>query len=177
MFSRFSPILLLFILFSCASVKTTTTEKFTNDENFPLIYDFKYKLEANEIEFLRKNYNWQEEDILIINFRQPRNFCHYDNNKVSKKTIKWWNDFYSKINIENCLNVFVYSENSRSLKNYNQQNYFLDKEKFIFMNFFNKKRSCDGVLIINKNGDYFQHGGHYSEKQVAKLISVLKAEL
>ena len=48
---------------------------------------FKYNKEKNsngklteiQLNFVKENYNWNSEDIIIYNFRQPRTNCSYDN--------------------------------------------------------------------------------------------------
>jgi hypothetical protein len=57
--------------------------------------------------FITKSYNWNNEKILILNYSQPINSCHFSNNKITSGSKKWWKDFYSKINTKDCLNIKV----------------------------------------------------------------------
>jgi hypothetical protein len=111
---------------------------------------------------------------LIINYSQPINSCHFDNNKITSEGKKWWRDFYSKINTDDCLNINVLANGERVKRRIDNLNYFDDKYDFLLKNFFKRKSSCFGVLVLNDEGYYIQFNGHYSERQVSKYIENLK---
>lgn len=138
----------------------------------PITYDFTGKLNEGEMKFMNDYYNWDSKEILIINFTQPRSDCHFDNHTHKTGNTKWWKDYYKKINIKNCSNIFVCPE-----KHKRDKTLYYDKANFLYDNFFNRKESCFGVLVLNKNGDYLQYNGHYSERQVSKFIENLKSIL
>ena len=145
----------------------TTTDK-------PITYDFADKISIENLNFIKKNYNWNNEKILIINYSQPTNSCHFNNNKITSEGKKWWIKFYSKIYTGNCLNIQVLANGERVKKKLDNKKYFDDKNDFLLINFFSRKKSCFGVMVINNEGYYIQYNGHYSERQVAKYIENLK---
>lgn len=63
-----------------------------------------------ELQFLKENYKWNSEYFLIVNFKQPRSSCQYDNYKNIKKSVKRWSDFYGEINLKNVGNIFIYAD-------------------------------------------------------------------
>lgn len=112
--------------------------------------------------------------MLIINFTQPLSSCHFYNNEINSTSEKFWADFYSKIDLENCSNIFVLSNGEKVKKKLDNKKYFDDKDDFLLQNFFNRKKTCFGVIVISKAGYYIQYNGHYSEIQVAQFIENLK---
>ena len=166
----FFTLLPIFITY-CSSTSTTTTL----GNNKPIYYDFADKLSAEQLQFLQSTYNWDTEKILIINYNQPISSCHFDNNKITSQGKRFWQDFYAKINTENCLNIQVLANGERVKNKLDNITYFDDADDFLLDNFFNRKKSCFGVLVINQTGNYVQFNGHYSEKQVATFIEELKS--
>ncbi|WP_055445199.1 hypothetical protein [Lacinutrix himadriensis] len=162
------PILITLIVFSFYSIKGMAQEE------KPILYDFADKINTEQLNFIKKNYNWNNEKLLIINYSQPISSCHFDNNKITSDSKKWWRDFYSKINTEDCLNIKVLSNGELVKRKLDNIKYFDDKNDFLLNNFFSRKKSCFGVLVLNEQGDYIQYNGHYSERQVAKFIENLK---
>lgn len=166
--------LIILLLYSCSTTKNLDNETNDSKKEKPIIYDYADKISNEQLTFIKKTYNWGDEKILIINYSQPINYCHFDNNKITSKSKKWWNEFYSKINTEACLNIEILANGERVQQKLDNINYFDDKNDFFFTNFFIRKKSCFGVIVINNQGFYIQYNGHYSEKQVAKYIENLK---
>jgi hypothetical protein len=158
----------LFIILCCLF----TFYSFGQNDKKPINYDFTGKLNEVQMKFMMDYYNWNSKEILIINFIQPRSDCHFDNHTHNLENTKWWKDYYKKIDIKDCSNIFVCAE-----KHKRDKTLYYDKANFLYDNFFNRKESCYGVLVLNKNGDYLQFNGHYSEKQVSKYIENLKSIL
>lgn len=167
------------ILTSCSSTKNLDDKKSNTHqvkpiEVKPITYDYADKINSAKLEFIKKNYNWKSQKVLIINYSQPISSCHFDNNKITSEGKKWWRDFYSKIDTHNCLNIEVLAEGERVHRKLDNVRYFDDKYDFLLTNFFERKKSCFGVLVLNDEGYYIQYNGHYSERQVAKYIENLK---
>ncbi len=142
------------------------------DENKLIKTDFKGKINNEELKFIKQQFDWNEEKILIINYTQLRSDCHFDNHKHLKEGGKWWKKFYSKIELNNCLNKFACSEKHKGISDL-----YIDRTNYFLKNYFSHKKSCFAVLVINKNGDYMQYNGHYSEEQVSHYIKTLKSPL
>ena len=175
MIRTLSILFTLFLFLSCSSTKTTAGKDSVNAQSEkPVLLDFAGELSAEQLSFVRTAYHWESDEVLIINYSQPIANCHFDNNQINNASERWWNDFYSKVNTENCRIIKVLSNGERVRGKLDEEYYFDDKNDFLFENFFNRKQSCYGVLVINTRGEYLQYNGHYSEKQVEKYIEALK---
>jgi hypothetical protein len=131
------------------------------------------KLDSIEIDFLKKNYNWNTEDILILNFNQPTKNCHYDNYTDLNGSIKWWKSYYKKINLVGVANRFVYSDN-RANNIIDRQTIFMDKDNKLLETFFDKYPYCHGVLVVNQYGAYELKGSEYLEKDIESYLEKLQ---
>lgn len=127
-----------------------------------------------QLKFIKENYNWKSEEILIINFLQAKENCFWNNNENPNSSIKWWEKFYSNINLKNISNIYVYSDKISAKNIIDSKTRFEDYNNFLLNNFFNIKKECFGVLVINSLGEYEVAEGEYSEKQVETLIKKLK---
>lgn len=128
----------------------------------------------SQLKFIKEKYNWNSEGLLIINFVQPNENCFYDNNGNIENSIKWWEKFYSKIDLKKILNIYVYSDKISANKIIDSQSKFEDYDDFLLRNFFNIKKECYGILVVNSKGEYEIQEGEYSEKQVKNFIKTLK---
>jgi hypothetical protein len=142
--------------------------------NKPYIKGSNENLTETELKFVKDNYNWKSEEFIVINFRQPRSSCHFNNYTNWKKTSKWWNEFYSGIKLDNVRNIFVYSDRNKAKKIIDSKNHFADKDNYFLNNFFLKEKACFGILVINNIGEYQKKSGEYSQKNVEELINNLK---
>lgn len=167
-------ILIGILAVSCSSTKVVNNVKANNRKKQPVHADFAGEVDSQDLILIRQYYHWKDEDILIINFKQPVSSCHFNNNKITSKGKKWWKDFYSKNNTENTLNIQVLANGERVKNKLDDLTFFDDKNDLLLNNFFNRKSSCFGVLVVNKDGDYFQYNGHYSERQVRVFIENLR---
>jgi len=131
------------------------------------------KIAASQLKFIKEKYNWNTERILIINFTQSNENCFYENNRNLENSINWWNKFYSKIDLTNVRNIYVYSDKISASTLIDAQTKFEDYEDFIWTNFFKYNKECYGLLIINFNGEYKIERGEYSEREVEKYLKTL----
>ncbi|MEA1785519.1 hypothetical protein U1E44_05415 [Arenibacter sp. GZD96] len=131
-------------------------------------------LNEAQLQFVKQNFNWTTEDLLIVNFKQPRNKCHYDVYQNLKASTPWWTDFYSQMDLNNAQNIFVYSDSKRTKSRIDSLNHFADFEDFFLTRFFSKDLTCEGVVIIHKNGAFKKKAGEYTQKEIAQFISELK---
>ena len=161
-------------IISCSTTKTVENKKVDSINESSITYDYADRINSEKLNFIKKTYNWKNEKILILNYSQPIISCHFDNNKITSEGKNWWKNFYSKINTEDCLNIKVLANGERVKNKLDNINYFDDKNDFLLTNFFERKQSCFGVLVMNKEGYYIQYNGHYSERQVTKYIENLK---
>lgn len=155
------------LFFSCSSSKKAS------EPYIPAIH-FSGDLEEAEVQFLKDNYPWPAGNLLLINFRQPRSNCHFDNYVVNNDTRRWYRNFYNEVDLKSAANIFVFSEGERVTKHLDNKTYFDDKEDFLLNNYFHRKASCFAIMAINDEGEYLQFNGHYSERQVNAYIEVLK---
>lgn len=128
----------------------------------------------SQLKFVKKKYKWNSEDLLIINFAHTNENCFYDNNSNLENSINWWKKFYSKIDLTNILNIYVYSNKIAAKNMIDSQTKFEDYDDFFLKNFFNIKKECYGILVVNSKGEYKIQEGEYSERQVENFIKTLK---
>lgn len=140
----------------------------------PEAKNYNRKLTESQLKFIKENYNWNGENILIINFVQPKRNCFYDNYEHMNTSVNWWAKYYAKIDLTNITNIFVYSDKFAAKEVIDSKTHFEDKENFLLKNFFLNGSECYGVLIINKMGDYQKEDGEYSQKTVERDILKLK---
>ena len=160
-----------FLAISCSSTKELNTNNIAEQ---PVSADFTGKVDSQNLDLIKQHYHWKDEEILIINYKQPISSCHFNNNKITSKSKNWWNEFYFKIKTDNTLNIHVLANGEKVKNKLDDLKYFDDKNDLLWNNFFYRKKSCFGVLVLNKDGDYFQYNGHYSERQVEVFIDSLK---
>jgi len=134
--------------------------------------NYEGKLNKEQVEVLEGLFGWEKEELIIINYRQPKGYCHYDQ-YMSIGSTKWFDDFYSELNLKDVHNIFVYYESKRSKGVIDGKKHFFDLNKYFFDNFFKKDKSCYGLLIVNKHGNYQQKNGEYSKKEVKNYINKL----
>ena len=131
-------------------------------------------INEEQLKFIKENYNWNEENIIVINFLQPKRNCHYNAYGHLDVSKKYWANFYSKIDLTNVANRYVYS-NAKAAKKILDSKIYLDDEKdFLLKNFFSKEPFCHGVLVINNFGFYEMLSREYSENEVTYFIEILK---
>lgn len=100
------------------------------------------RLNEQEITFIKENYNWAEEEVLLINYKQPVQFCHYDNYANIVNSHKWWDQFYAKMELTNVKNIFVYATERRARKIIDSVKHFSDKDSFLLNRFFREEKTC-----------------------------------
>lgn len=126
--------IIITFFFSCSTKKTTETISKEPIKN-SFVFDYVGKLDQKQFEFIKTNYQWENEKMLIINFRQPKSFCHFDTCEHYLKGKNWWRDFYSKVMLDNCQNLFVFSDKFRLDIPIDDKNNFEDKDSFLINNF------------------------------------------
>lgn len=132
-------------------------------------YEFNGVLTSSEIQIIKKRFNWDTEKTLVVNFRQPLDYCHY-NQYINVKLSTWFEDYFSEMKLSDSRIVYVYSEAKLARKRIDNKDYFADENNFLFNKFFNKRKSCYAILIIRSNGEYQQKNGEYSPKDILRMI-------
>ncbi|PCI02537.1 MAG: hypothetical protein COB81_05110 [Flavobacteriaceae bacterium] len=168
--------LIIFLFYSCSTTKNAENRTNDSHKEKPLIYDYADKINDEQLKFIKESYNWNNEKILIISYIQPIaiSTCNINYKTIPDSGKKWREDFYSKINTEDCLKIEVLANGEKVKNILDNIIYFDDKNDFLYDNFFNRKKSCFGIMVVNNDGFYIQYNGHYSERQVAKFIENLK---
>lgn len=136
-------------------------------------FDFVGELTTQQLEFLKTTYHWDAQDVLIVNYRQPLSDCHYDNSWIDREGKKWEEDFYKDIDLSRTLRLTVLYNGEKVPRKLDNITYFDDKDDFLYDTFFNRKKTCHGVIVINKNGDYMQYNGEYSPEQVDTFQTIV----
>lgn len=164
-------LLLIIIVAGCKSTEKPTMALEDKDYIPPL--DFAGQLDGEKLAFIKDNYNWPEESVLVINYKQPNSRCHFNYKKKVKDSTDWWRASFSKTALKNSSEIYVISESHYVTRFLDNETYFGDKGDFLFENFFERKHSCYGVMVVNETGDYLQYNGNYNKKQVAKYVEAL----
>src|SRR5690606_32790666 len=116
----------------------------------PIEFDFRGELTAAQFLTIKHHYGWDEEQILIINYVQPRKYCHFDNGVFNSDNKKWWDAYNGGIDTEGCLNIHVFADSRRLRKKLDNTSLFDDKDDFLLENFFSRKQSCYGLMVVNQ---------------------------
>ena len=131
------------------------------------------KLTQKEINFLEETYDWKSDKLLILNIIMPRKRCNYDNYKNLSKAKLWWTKFYEKVDLTKAENRFIYSEATNTKSIVDNKMYFLDRNNYIFNEFFSNDEVCFGVVVIDKTGNFKYKAGEYSEVEINDFINKL----
>lgn len=168
--------LIILLFYNCSTTKKLENQTNESKNEQPIIYDYANKISNEQLTFIKKTYNWNTENILIINYVQPIEIspCKIDYKSIPESGKEWRKDFYSKINTEGCLNIQVFASGELLKSKLDNIIYFDDKNDFLYESYFSRKKSCFGILVVNNNGYYIQYNGHTSERQVAQFIELLK---
>lgn len=160
--------LVVLLLYNCSTTK--------NKKDKPIFYDYADKISTEQLTYIKNTYNWNDENILIIDYIQPIEIspCKLDYKFIPESGKEFRKKFYSKINTEGCLTIQVFASGELIKSKLDNITYFDDKDDFLYENYFSRKKSCFGILVINNDGYYIQYNGHNSERQVAKFIENLR---
>ena len=132
-------------------------------------------LPNNQMVSIKYEYDWNKEDFLIVNYRMPNNYCSYENYSNLDKSYLWFKEnIFNKVEIENYRNVFIYADKLASKQILDFKTHYDDIGHYFLKTFFDKKGSCYGVLVINKEGKYNYIIGEYSHIDIQNLINSLK---
>lgn len=133
------------------------------------------KLPKDQMNSLKYEYNWKNENYLIINYRFLAKDCSYDNYGELKKTYDWFNEtIYTKLDSTLFRSVFVYADKLAAKEILDNKDNYADVGHYLLKKFFPQKNNCYGVLVINKKGNYKVILGEYSKKDVENIFEALK---
>ncbi|WP_130736233.1 hypothetical protein [Flavobacterium sp. J27] len=129
----------------------------------------------DQMNSIRYEYNWKEEEFLIINYRFPQDYCPYENYEELEKTYTWLtNKVYSKVDMTHNRNIYVYGDKLAAKPILDFTTHYDDIGHYFLKNFFDKKGNCIGLLIINSKGAYKYIIGDYSSKDIINITEALK---
>lgn len=128
-----------------------------------------------DLETIKYEYNWKNEPYLIVNYRFPKDYCPYENYGELDKSYTYLNNkIYSKIDMKNYRNVFIYADKLAAKSILDNKTHYDDIGFYFLKQLSENKGSCYGVLVINKNGQYNYILGEYSSKDIENLTNSLK---
>ena len=164
-------LLIMGLVYSCSSSKKINNQK----DNDPIYYHYAGQINAGQLNLIKDYYNWKHLKILVIFFTPPQKDCYYNNYRFGENDNPKYAEFlYSMVNYENTLFLNVFSEGEKLKKSIDNIFLFDDKNDFLYHNFFNKKKSCFGTLVLNQEGYYIQYNDFVKTKQLDKFIENLK---
>ena len=179
----------LFIALSCQSLKETekaasSNGKIVGNPNDNLRYDYSGILSVENIDVLREKFDWNTEDVLVINYTLPEENCKITFPKPEnpkdrfKRARNWWDSFYSNTQTYDAKIVHIEASEryARAFSQYSNQ-YHWDENGYLLNNVFRNARGCEAVLAVNKAGQFYQQNETYSQEQVAFYVAKLKDAL
>lgn len=174
------------LFYSCgsntASVETKpNTEKIIGDPYDNLRYDSAGTITEKDLTYLRENFNWNGEDILIINYTLTEASCKIPYAKPSepearfKRARTWWEPFYQNIETYDAKIVHVEASErfARAFITYSDS-YYWDEDGFLLKHFYRNPRGCEAAFVVNRLGQFYQQNEHYTQEQVAFYVAKLK---
>lgn len=105
-------------------------------------------------------------EVLTIFYLQPIRNCHYDSYRQITRSDSEDDKYWENCNSET---LSMYYENG-----YTSSSAMHDFKGIIYNLFFADKPACDGMITINKNGDYYRKTGHGSVVVANAFVNELK---
>ncbi|MEZ7504434.1 hypothetical protein [Flavobacterium sp. Arc2] len=93
---------------------------------------------------------------------------------IEETTVAYWNDFYKNFDSEKIKIKLVYSDCTGRKQIKNSKIINIDEDEIIRSTFFPRDKTCSGVAILNKKGDFKIKSGKYTQENVSELISQLE---
>jgi len=184
----FFLILMATFISSCGSADSTTanspdSKKVTGDPNDNLRYDSAGTLSQEDLDFLKDTFQWYN-DVLVINYTLPEENCNINTKKPKDAESRferariWWDPFYEGIDLMGAQVIHVEPSElyGEAFSTYSAQ-YFWDEKGFLLDHFYRNPRGCESVLVVNRQGKFYQQNNHYTQEQVAYYIARLKSNL
>lgn len=128
----------------------------------------------DQMSSIKYEYNWKNEDFLIVNYRFPKETCSYDNYGELDINFKWLKEeVFAKLETKNINTIYVYADKLDAKSILDNKTHYDDIGQYFLKNIFSKKGNCYGVLIINKKGKYKYILGEYSHVDIQNLLNSL----
>ena len=132
-------------------------------------------LPKNQMVSIKYEYDWKNEDFLVVNYRMPNDYCPYENYSGLEKSYLWVKkSILDRVAEKNSRNIFIYADKLAAKKILDFKTHYDDIGHYFLKTFFDKKGSCYGVLVINKAGKYNYIIGEYSHIDIQNLMDSLK---
>jgi len=94
------------------------------------------RISEAKLKIICENFGWKTDNVIILNFLQPKQNCHYNNYSKIKRSVSWWADFYAKMELKEAENKYVYSDSSAAKSIIDDITYFSDRNNFCSIPFF-----------------------------------------
>ncbi|PRP66050.1 hypothetical protein BST86_02595 [Nonlabens agnitus] len=180
---------LLLAFVSCASIScgvkqvVVPSNKIVGNPADNLRYDYAGTFNQEDLQFLKDTFRWTQ-DVLVINYNLSDDNCTIPYNKPTDPKTRYdrarnyWDSFYSDIDLMGAKVVHVEASEryAKAFGSYSN-GYYWDEKGFLLDHFFNNARECENVLVVNKEGKFYQENRSYSQQQVAFYIAKLKSQL
>lgn len=133
------------------------------------------RIPKDQMNSIKLEYNWKNENYLIVNYRFLAKDCSYDNYGELKKTYNWFNEtIYTKLDATLFRSIFVYADKLAAKEILDNKDNYDDVGHYFLNKFFYQKNNCYGVLVINKAGNYKLILDEYSKKNIENMFDALK---
>ena len=159
------------------------SDKIIGNPSDNLKYDYAGQFNGSDLAFLQDTFTWTD-DILIINYTLPEENCTVAIKKPKDAKARfdrarnWWNGFYNDIELMDAQVVHVEASEfyGKAFGSYSGD-YYWDEKGFLLDHFYRNARGCEAVLVVNRDGQFYQQNDYYSKEQVAYYIAKLKSTI
>ncbi len=132
-------------------------------------------LPKDELKAIKETYNWNNEKILIVNFKGMKDECNLSIYDGLQATREWFeNTVYPNVDLTSCRNIYIYADKLYAKPILDFETHYDDVGHYFLKHFFNGKGICYGVMVINKKGEYLVEEGEYNQYTINNMIQRLK---
>lgn len=132
-------------------------------------------LPKDQLKTIKETYNWNKEQLLIINFKGLKDECSFSIYDGLQATQDWFdNNVYPNVDLTDCRNIYVYADKLYAKPILDFKTHYDDVGHYFLKHFFNIKGTCYGIMIINKKGEYLVESGDYNQYTINNMIQRLK---
>ncbi|AZQ43953.1 hypothetical protein [Nonlabens ponticola] len=159
------------IVSSCGA---NNVDKNSQKEDWTLDYERHGFLNTQNIDFLKKYYDWNDEELLYIFAMHDPRICGFRRSELPTAEQR----IAESRNTENIYFDYIIQDSKKVVHvdlveqigvNTNKLNkdFHPDYNNYLQKNFFTKPDNCIAILVINQKGEYYQDGWHISKEQIS----------
>lgn len=164
--------LLILISASKSLSQISIVDKKPSEINLSTNFEIKI-IPKDQLASIKTNYNWKNENYLIINYKNLPSNCTYDiYTDLKSNYINFEQKAFSKLDLNNSYNIFVYADKNLAKNLIDYKIHFDDIGLYFMKNYFDT--SCVGVIVINQKGEYLVKYNEYNTFTISQMLEKLK---